>query len=161
MKTNSEIILEYLRIFISWPFLLFILLIIFRKQLSKAIGRIKTADIIGSKFEFAASIEEDSKIASTLEKIEKQNPGVLREAGLDDQTIDDYRRKVKGRIRLVQEFLKERGYYTDKVDGIPGTNTKKAVLKFQEDFGLDQDGLIGPKTVKKILELQHYKSSDK
>ena len=71
---------------------------------------------------------------------------------------------IEGRSR--KEFdqsksLKERGYYTDKVDGIPGTNTKKAVLKFQEDFGLDPDGLIGPKTIKKILELQHYKSSDR
>jgi Putative peptidoglycan binding domain len=154
----SKIILEYLRLFISWPFLIFILLIVFRKEISRAIGRIseriKSADIIGSKIEFAPSIEEDIKIASTLEKIEQQNPGSLKTAGLDDRTFDEYRRKIKDTIRLVQKFLKERGYYTGDVDGIPGKNTKNAVLKFQEEVGLNPDGLIGPLTIKKILELQ-------
>jgi len=112
-------------------------------------------------FEFSDSLEQESKIATGLEKIKQQHPSLLQEVGLDDQTIDDYRRKVKRRIRLVQEFLKERGYYTDKVDGIPGTNTKKAVRRFQEEFDLNPDGLIGPQTVKRIFELQQDKSNDK
>jgi hypothetical protein len=159
---TSKIILEYLRLFISWPFLFFILLIIFRNEVSRAIERIseriKSADIIGSKIEFAPSIEEESKIASTLEKIEQQNPGALKNAGLDAHTYEEYRRKIRNTIRLVQDFLKEREYYAGDVDGIPGPNTKKAVCKFQKEFDLKPDGRIGPLTIKKILELQQNRS---
>lgn len=56
----------------------------------------------------------------------------------------------KAIIKSLQKFLAERGYYEDKIDGIPGRNTQKAVLKFQKETGLTADGLIGPETLKQM-----------
>lgn len=50
-------------------------------------------------------------------------------------------------VRRVQQKLKSMGYYTGNVDGIYGTQTKKAVEKFQRNTGLSVDGIAGPKTL--------------
>ncbi len=41
----------------------------------------------------------------------------------------------------LQERLIERGYYSGKVDGQIGTNTRKAIRKFQKEQGLAADGV--------------------
>ena len=51
-------------------------------------------------------------------------------------------------IKLVQKKLKNWGYYTGSVDGIYGSKTKAAVVKFQKRNGLVADGIIGNKTLK-------------
>ena len=43
--------------------------------------------------------------------------------------------------------LKELGYDPGSVDGIFGEKTRKAVVAFQRDNGLSQDGIAGPKTL--------------
>ena len=48
--------------------------------------------------------------------------------------------------RTVQTKLKRWGYYTGKVDGIYGNQTRKAVRLFQQKNGLAVDGVVGPKT---------------
>lgn len=53
-------------------------------------------------------------------------------------------------IRTVQQRLYNLGYYTYKVDGIWGSRTKTAVKKFQKDYGLVADGIVGPKTEKAL-----------
>ena len=50
-------------------------------------------------------------------------------------------------IKAVQTRLATLGYYTYKVDGIWGSRTKKAVKKFQRDYGLTADGIAGKKTI--------------
>lgn len=50
-------------------------------------------------------------------------------------------------VRLVQKKLKELGMYKGSVDGIFGTDTKKAVRQFQKSRGLTADGIAGPKTL--------------
>jgi peptidoglycan hydrolase-like protein with peptidoglycan-binding domain len=62
-------------------------------------------------------------------------------------------------IKSLQKFLAERGYYEDTIDGIPGRNTKKAVLEFQNESGLEADGLIGPDTLKKMEEVGSAQAS--
>lgn len=52
--------------------------------------------------------------------------------------------------RLVQQRLKNWGYYTGNVDGIFGTLTRTAVRKFQKNNGLQVDGIVGPKTAAAI-----------
>ncbi len=52
--------------------------------------------------------------------------------------------------RLVQQRLKNWGYYTGGVDGIYGTLTRTAVRKFQKNNGLQVDGIVGPKTAAAI-----------
>jgi peptidoglycan hydrolase-like protein with peptidoglycan-binding domain len=55
--------------------------------------------------------------------------------------------ETKVDIADVQRKLQSRGYYTGKVDGIYGSATEAAVVKFQRDFGLAPDGIVGPKTL--------------
>ena len=53
-------------------------------------------------------------------------------------------------VRSIQSVLKQKGYYTGKVDGIYGTATKNAVAKFQKDSNLAADGMVGSKTLKAL-----------
>lgn len=50
-------------------------------------------------------------------------------------------------VRRVQTKLRELGFYTGKVDGIYGTNTRDAVRAFQKSVGITADGIAGQKTL--------------
>lgn len=45
------------------------------------------------------------------------------------------------------------GYYAGKIDGIEGTRLKNAYLNFQRDNGLVADGIYGPATDNKLIEV--------
>jgi len=49
-------------------------------------------------------------------------------------------------VKGLQNALKARGYHLGAVDGVFGSATTKAVKQFQSDFGLEADGIAGPKT---------------
>ena len=53
--------------------------------------------------------------------------------------------KYKNLTKIVQKAVGV------SVDGLFGANTKQAVIKYQKRLGLLQDGIVGPKTWKKIL----------
>ena len=53
----------------------------------------------------------------------------------------------KSDIKLIQQKLKNWGYYTGAVDGIYGAKTKSAVRLFQKRNGLVVDGIVGNKTL--------------
>ena len=53
-------------------------------------------------------------------------------------------------IKAVQTRLKKLGYYTYTVDGIWGSRTRAAVRKFQSDYGLTVDGVVGKNTEKAL-----------
>lgn len=61
-------------------------------------------------------------------------------------------------VKAVQKKLKQWGYYDGEVDGIFGSGTKKAVIKFQQKNGLTADGIVGEKTAA-ALGLQLSQSS--
>ncbi|MBO4338615.1 MAG: spore cortex-lytic enzyme [Clostridiales bacterium] len=50
-------------------------------------------------------------------------------------------------VRRIQTKLKQLGYYNGTIDGIYGTQTRKAVINFQRSCGLTADGIAGPKTL--------------
>ncbi len=50
------------------------------------------------------------------------------------------------RVALVQQRLREWGYYTGAVDGVFGRATHTAVVRFQRQNGLSADGQVGKKT---------------
>lgn len=50
------------------------------------------------------------------------------------------------RVTLIQQRLKDWGYYTGEVDGIFGRATYQAVVRFQRSNGLAVDGRVGEKT---------------
>ena len=62
-------------------------------------------------------------------------------------------------IKAVQTRLATLGYYKYKVDGIWGSRTKKAVKKFQRDYGLTADGIVGARTEKALKITLTGKSS--
>jgi len=53
-------------------------------------------------------------------------------------------------VLSIQKALKQRGYYTGSLDGIYGTLTKNAVIRFQRDNGLTVDGIAGKQTLAKL-----------
>lgn len=53
-------------------------------------------------------------------------------------------------VRNIQQRLKDWGYYKGSVDGIYGTKTKAAVIKFQKKHNVTADGICGPKTLELI-----------
>lgn len=50
-------------------------------------------------------------------------------------------------VSALQSRLKELGYYTGSVDGIFGQSTYDAVRRFQQDNGLNPDGIAGSATI--------------
>lgn len=68
-------------------------------------------------------------------------------------------------VRNIQQRLKDWGYYTGPVDGIYGTKTRSAVIKFQKKHNIKADGICGPKTLELIglptgTDNSSYSSSD-
>ena len=53
-------------------------------------------------------------------------------------------------VREIQLRLKNWGYYNGEVDGIYGTKTKNAVIKFQKKYNLVADGIAGKQTLAKM-----------
>lgn len=53
-------------------------------------------------------------------------------------------------VQQLQQKLKELGFYTAEVDGQFGGGTKTAVVRFQEQHGLNPDGMAGAETLAAI-----------
>ena len=54
-------------------------------------------------------------------------------------------------VATVQQLLSARGYYTGDFDGVFGELTKRAVMGFQADVGLETDGEVGGQTWAKLI----------
>ena len=50
-------------------------------------------------------------------------------------------------VRLLQQVLKDKGYYMGAIDGVFGGGTKSAVQAFQSAKGLTADGIAGQRTL--------------
>jgi N-acetylmuramoyl-L-alanine amidase len=57
---------------------------------------------------------------------------------------------VSGDVWDLQFRLKAAGYYQQQLDGQYGVNTASAVRKFQKDYGLTPDGIVGEQTWKTL-----------
>jgi hypothetical protein len=49
-------------------------------------------------------------------------------------------------VRSMQGLLHDAGYYNQPADGVPSWNILAALLRLQKDYGLAQDGILGPKS---------------
>lgn len=49
-------------------------------------------------------------------------------------------------VKGLQNALKARGYDFGAIDGAFGSATTEAVKQFQREFGLEDDGIVGPNT---------------
>ncbi|MGQ4647932.1 peptidoglycan-binding protein [Lyngbya aestuarii] len=55
-------------------------------------------------------------------------------------------------VKKLQGFLTTTGYNPGAIDGIFGSKTKAAVIRFQKDYGITEDGIVGPVTRAKMAE---------
>ena len=53
-------------------------------------------------------------------------------------------------VKKIQTALRDKGYFNSNIDGIFGTVTKNAVMRFQADYGLTVDGIAGKNTLKAL-----------
>lgn len=146
-----------------------VILFLLKKEISslmeKLPQRIKSAKIGGQTLEFYAEIDKESKVAEAIENIQKENPELLKrslaDVGLAEEDYKKYQSGVKKRVFRVQQFLEDLGYDLGKsgADGITGSDTKRAVRKFQKDHGLPADGIAGPKTLEMILKVRNNNSN--
>lgn len=59
----------------------------------------------------------------------------------------DLYKNLKGEdVKQLQRWLKQRGYYSGKIDGDFGKYTQIAVINYQKKMGLKPDGIVGPIT---------------
>jgi murein L,D-transpeptidase YcbB/YkuD len=58
-------------------------------------------------------------------------------------------------VTILQRKLTKMGYYRGAIDGNYGKLTKQSVIKLQQDYGLQPDGVIGQETAEAIVYLGH------
>lgn len=81
----------------------------------------------------------------------------LVEAGhrLGDRVLYHRRPMLRGGdVAELQRLLNGLGFDADKPDGIFGPLTARAVLEFQANRGLGEDGIAGPRVVAEVLAVQ-------
>lgn len=59
---------------------------------------------------------------------------------------------IGGQITHLQELLTGLGYSPGSLDGVFGFRTRNAVVAFQRDAGIEDDGVVGPVTAAKLSE---------
>lgn len=82
---------------------------------------------------------------------------LLVEAGhrLGDRVLYHRRPMLRGGdVAELQRLLNGLGFDADKPDGIFGPLTARAVLEFQANRGLGEDGIAGPRVVEEVLAIQ-------
>ena len=82
---------------------------------------------------------------------------ILVEAGhrLGDRVLYHRRPMMRGGdVADLQRLLNGLGFDADKPDGIFGPLTARAVLEFQANRGLGEDGIAGPRVVEEVLAVQ-------
>jgi len=87
---------------------------------------------------------------------------VLKDSEVDDyigsSSSTTYKLYSTGATVLhIQTALDVLGYYDAELTGHFGPKTETAVKKFQKDYGLDADGVVGSKTLAKINEKYYEK----
>lgn len=111
----------------------------------------EASDAVLLKFEIPADRSDNMKNKRAKYGQDFFNKYAIAAPALSDPVIDKNNPVLKygssGKyVRLLQKTLNSKGYDCGEVDGQFGMKTKNAVLKFQRDNGLQQDGCVGPLT---------------
>ncbi|HHW56093.1 MAG TPA: SpoIID/LytB domain-containing protein [Clostridia bacterium] len=124
-------------------------------QFQKANGLI-TDGVVGPITQKALYMKLNANLPSRgeTERNVQQNPTDIEQNRLPFTKILQY--GIQGEeVRLLQTLLKEIGYYDRDITGIYDDYTLNSVLDFQKYYSLETDGIVGTKTLAKILELDN------
>lgn len=69
----------------------------------------------------------------------------------NDISTEPKSKKVEKTREEIQKRLKALGYYHGEIDGIIGVKSVSAIRRFQKDYNLVADGIVGPNTWKTLL----------
>jgi peptidoglycan hydrolase-like protein with peptidoglycan-binding domain len=58
-------------------------------------------------------------------------------------------------VTVLQQALNALGFTVGEIDGIFGAFTERALREFQRNAGVSRDGIVGPNTVRAIVNLRH------
>lgn len=115
----------------------------FNEEMSGIKTRVETLETRVEGVEAKQAATEQAMVTTTTKTPEPSWPET-------NFTTKDAKAEVapapKASTREVQMALKKAGYYSGKVDGVKGRNTKRAIKAFQRDHGLAADGVVGKKT---------------
>lgn len=104
-------------------------------------------DITGTETnQVKALLQENKPFGASTEEILGNNstPQELKLGATGDQ------------VKEVQQWLYDYGYYNGSVDGNFGNDTDKAVRIFQEEAGIQVDGVVGDETKKAMEKWDQY-----
>lgn len=63
--------------------------------------------------------------------------------------------------KAIQQRLSDLGYYNGAIDGVINWETTQAIKKFQYDYGVAQDGIVGPETARLLgINLNEQSNND-
>ncbi|MGO2165032.1 N-acetylmuramoyl-L-alanine amidase [Corynebacterium casei] len=114
--------------------------------------------------------EEDKHFDSELSAIVKafqQSRGIIPSGNIDDLTLRELRQAsyklgtrvlsyqpnnalVGDDVSQLQKQLQELGFYMQRIDGHFGSSTHDALQEYQLNYGLQQDGVCGPATIRAL-----------
>ena len=114
-----------------------------QKKRDEEVKGIKTkVDTLESKVEGIESKQSETERALAAKESEAQSQ-------TSAQTVVEStgsKATCKASVKEIQEALKNAGFYSGKIDGVKGKQTRKAVKGFQRANGLTPDGKVGSKT---------------
>jgi peptidoglycan hydrolase-like protein with peptidoglycan-binding domain len=103
-----------------------------------------------------AATEEATAVA--MEDV-SQDPGAMRGKSVSvEPAVSQSAAVEKPSIQDVQRALKNAKLYEDKIDGVSGPKTRKAIEAFQSQNGLKVDAKVGPKTWQKLKKYLNKKA---
>ncbi|WP_026196399.1 N-acetylmuramoyl-L-alanine amidase [Corynebacterium lubricantis] len=108
----------------------------------------------------------DADLSETLRAFQ-QSRGVVASGSIDDVTLRELREAsytlgervlsyqpnqefIGDDVGQLQKQLQELGFYTDKLDGHFGPNTHEALSNYQLNYGLQDDGVCRPATLRSL-----------
>ena len=100
---------------------------------------------------------EEKRAASVKEsrQLRVENQALKEKVKALEEALTDATKKQKVIFKMpsaveIQTALKNAGIYKGKLDGQIGSSTKEAIKKFQEQNGLNGDGVMGTRTWEKL-----------
>ncbi len=134
------------------------------KQLGYDIGTYEIDGIYGPQTEDAVRKFQQKRGLDSTGSLDQQTWQELVDAGfkIGDRMLYIKNPPFRGDdVRTLQYWLKSLGFYPSKENGIFGAKTHSAVIDFQKNMNISDDGIVGDDTIKGLINLKRIIESRK